>query len=180
MDYTEKKIKTINGYHGVIVNVALDRVTLPDGGEALREVVSHPGGVCILALDEKNQVVCVRQYRYCFGEHLLELPAGKLEYGEDPAACAVRELSEETGITAGSVVPLGEIYPSPGFCQEVLHLYLATELHWGKAHPDAGEFLDVTVVPLDELVADVMSGKLRDGKTVAAVLKAKLYLEEKK
>ena len=179
MDYTEKKIKTINGYKGVIVNVELDRITLPDGKEAFREVVHHPGGVSVLAIDDDKNVICVRQYRYCFGEHLLEIPAGKLEYGEDPYDCAVRELSEETGITAGKVQSLGEIYPSPGFCKEVLHLYLATELSYGDAHLDPGEFLDVVKVPFDELLAKVMSGEIRDGKTVAAVLKTKLILEDK-
>ena len=179
MDYTEKKIKTINGYKGVIVNVELDRITLPDGKEAFREVVHHPGGVSVLAIDDDKNVICVRQYRYCFGEHLLEIPAGKLEYGEDPYDCAVRELSEETGITAGKVQSLGEIYPSPGFCKEVLHLYLATELSYGDAHLDPGEFLDVVKVPFDELLAKVMSGEIRDGKKVAAVLNTKLILEDK-
>ena len=180
MDYTENKIRTINGYNGLIVKVELDRISLPDGKEAYREVVRHPGGVSILALDDENNVVCVRQYRYCFGEHLLEIPAGKLEYGEDPYECAVRELSEETGITAGKIVSLGEIYPSPGFCKEVLHLYLAMDLSYGKAHLDPGEFLDVIKVPFDELLGQVMSGEIKDGKTVAAVLKTKIYLEENK
>jgi len=180
VDYTEKKIKTMNGYNGVIVKVDLDRITLPDGKEAFREVVNHPGGVSILAIDDDKNVICVRQYRYCFGEHLLEIPAGKLEYGEDPYDCAVRELSEETGITAGKVQSLGEIYPSPGFCREVLHLYLATELVYGEAHLDPGEFLDVVKVPFDELLRQVMSGEIRDGKTVAAVLKTKMILEDKK
>lgn len=179
MDYTEKKIKTLNEYRGVVVNVALDKITLPDGKEGIREVVSHPGGVCILALDDENKAICVNQYRYCFETHMLELPAGKLEYGEDPYECAVRELSEETGITAGKIVSLGAIYPSPGFCREILHLYLATELTFGKAHLDEGEFLDVLRVPFDELVAQTMSGEMKDAKTVIAVLKAKLYLEGK-
>ncbi|MGI6029859.1 MAG: NUDIX hydrolase [Candidatus Heteroscillospira sp.] len=180
MDYTENKVKTLNGYRGVIVNVDLDKITLPDGSEALREVVSHPGGVSILALDSENRVVCVRQYRYCFGEHLLEIPAGKLEYGEDPMECAVRELSEETGISADEFISLGEIYPSPGFCREVLHLYLAMGLHEGEAHPDEGEFLDVLRVPFEELLEKAMSGEIRDGKTVAAILKTKIYLEGRK
>ena len=177
MDYTEKKIKTINGYRGLIVDVDLDRIELPDGETALREVVTHPGGVGILAINDKNEAVCVRQYRYCFGEHLLEIPAGKLERGEDPLECAVRELSEETGITAGKIVPLGSMYPSPGFCREVLHIYLATGLENGEAHPDAGEFLDIVHVPFAELVDKCMSGEIRDGKTVLAVLKAKIYLD---
>jgi ADP-ribose pyrophosphatase len=180
LDYTENKVKTLNGYRGVIVNVDLDKITLPDGSEALREVVSHPGGVSILALDSENRVVCVRQYRYCFGEHLLEIPAGKLEYGEDPMECAVRELSEETGISADEFISLGEIYPSPGFCREVLHLYLAMGLHEGEAHPDEGEFLDVLRVPFEELLEKAMSGEIRDGKTVAAILKTKIYLEGRK
>ena len=180
MDYTEKKLKTIGSYSGVIVDVSVDRVLLPDGREALREVVDHPGGVCVLALDDDGCAVCVRQYRYCFGEHMLELPAGKLERGEDPLDCAVRELSEETGITAGEIVPLGSIYPSPGFCREVLHIYLATRLSQGQAHPDAGEFVETVRVPLDELADMAMSGRICDGKTVIASLKAKLYLEGKR
>lgn len=179
MDYTEKKVKTLNEYKGVIVTVSLDKISQPDGRESYREVVSHPGGVCILALDGQNRAICVRQYRYCIGEHMLELPAGKLEYGEDPYECAVRELSEETGITAGSIVSLGSMYPSAGFCRETLHLYLAQDLHFGEAHLDEGEFLDVIPVPMEELVAQVMSGEMKDAKTIIAVLKAKLYLEGK-
>jgi ADP-ribose pyrophosphatase len=177
MDYTEKKLRTVNGYRGIVVNIDVDRVELPNGVSAFREVVSHPGGVAILALDGEKNVICVRQYRYCFGDHLLEIPAGKLGYGEDPFQCAVRELGEETGITAGTFTPLGSIYPSPGYSREVLHLYLAEDLHYGKSHPDQDEFLDVLRIPFARLTDMVMSGEIHDGKTVAAVLKAKIYLE---
>ena len=107
MDYTEKKLRRLNTYEGIIINVGLDRVSLPDGSEAFREIVEHPGGACILPVDGEGNAYCVRQYRYPIGEHLLEAPAGKLERGEDPLVCAVRELGEETGFTAGRIVPLG-------------------------------------------------------------------------
>ena len=97
MDYTEKKLRRLNTYEGIIINVGLDRVSLPDGSEAFREIVEHPGGACILPVDGEGNAYCVRQYRYPIGEHLLEAPAGKLERGEDPLVCAVRELGEETG-----------------------------------------------------------------------------------
>ena len=112
MDYTEKKLRRLNTYEGIIINVGLDRVSLPDGSEAFREIVEHPGGACILPVDGEGNAYCVRQYRYPIGEHLLEAPAGKLERGEDPLVCAVRELGEETGFTAGRIVPLGAMYPS--------------------------------------------------------------------
>ena len=107
MDYTEKKLRRLNTYEGIIINVGLDRVSLPDGSEAFREIVEHPGGACILPVDGEGNAYCVRQYRYPIGEHLLEAPAGKLERGADPLVCAVRELGEETGFTAGRIVPLG-------------------------------------------------------------------------
>ena len=97
MDYTEKKLRRLNTYEGIIINVGLDRVSLPDGSEAFREIVEHPGGACILPVDGEGNAYCVRQYRYPIGEHLLEAPAGKLERGEDPLVCAVRELGEATG-----------------------------------------------------------------------------------
>ena len=126
MDYTEKKLRRLNTYEGIIINVGLDRVSLPDGSEAFREIVEHPGGACILPVDGEGNAYCVRQYRYPIGEHLLEAPAGKLERGEDPLVCAVRELGEETGFTAGRIVPLGAYHSSPGFSSERLYLYLAS------------------------------------------------------
>lgn len=177
MDYTETLIGHLNGYHGLIINATLDRVVLQNGEHTLREVVTHPGGVTVLPIDEDGFVYCVRQFRYPMSEHLLEVPAGKLETGEDPLQCAVRELSEETGITAADYVYLGKVYPSPGFCRETLHIYLARGLSFGTAHPDHNEFLDIEKVHINELVRLVMANELTDAKTVIAVLKAKTILD---
>lgn len=177
MDYTEKKIRRVNSYSGIIVDVTVDQVELYGGAHSMREVVEHPGGVCILPLFDDGSVMCVRQFRYPFHEHLLELPAGKLEKGEDPYDCAVRELGEETGITAEKLIPLGKMYCSPGYCHEVLYLYLARGLVQGQAHPDHNEFLDVENIQFDRLVGMVMSGEITDAKTALAVLKTKILLE---
>ena len=177
MDFTEKKLRELNGYRGLIADVSLHRVELPDGTRALREVVSHPGGVAILPVDGDENAYCVRQYRYAVGRHLLEAPAGKLEYGENPMECAVRELSEEVGMQAGRLVSLGEIYPSPGYCQETLYAYLALDLTFGAAHPDEGELLGVVKLPFRELKEMALSGEISDAKTVIAVLRAIKYLE---
>ena len=179
MDYTEKTLSREEIYKGRVVELHNDRILLPDGRESTREVMEHPGGVTIIPVDEQGVVTCVRQYRYPMGRHLLEVPAGKLERGEDPLACAVRELSEETGLTAEKFIDLGRIYPSPGYSAEVLYLYLALGLHPGEMHPDEGEFLDVEQHTLEELTEQIMRGELCDAKTVAAVLKAKRFLDEK-
>ena len=177
MSYFEKRIDGEQKYKGVIVNVVLDRAELCDGSVVKREVVQHPGGAAILPIDDDGYCYCVRQFRYPFQKELLEVPAGKLEYGEDPRECAVRELSEETGFTADEITYLGEDYTSPGFSTETLHIYLARGLHHGKSHLDAGEFLSVEKHHVDELAELVMSGDIADGKTVIAVLKAKRLLE---
>ena len=176
MDYSEKKLRQVNRYQGIIVNVTTDIAQLSNGKTTLREVVEHPGGVCILPVDENGDAWCVRQYRYPLGEHLLEAPAGKLERGEEPLVCAVRELSEETGFTAGRIVPLGSYYTSPGFSTECLHLYLALDLTRGEAHLDEGEFLDLVRLPFRDLLTMVRRGEITDGKTVIAVLQAEEYL----
>jgi len=177
MEYFEKTIDSEEKYRGVIVNVRLDRAELCDGSVVRREVVEHPGGVTILPVDENGICYMVRQFRYPMGRMMLEAPAGKLEKGEDHRECAVRELSEETGLTADRLVYLGPCCTSPGFSTEVLHIYLALGLHQGKSHPDAGEFLNVERHSLDELTDLIMSSGIDDGKTVIAVLKAKKYLE---
>ena len=175
MDYTEKKLRRVNRYEGIVVNLTVDRIRLPDGNESFREVVEHPGGVCVLPVDEEGYAYCVRQYRYAMGEHLLEAPAGKLEPGEDPLKAAERELSEETGFTAGRLIPLGSYFTSPGISTEKLHLYLAIRLRRGEAHPDEGEFLDLVRIPFDELFERAQNGELPDAKTTIAVLQARRF-----
>ncbi|MGI5935847.1 MAG: NUDIX hydrolase [Oscillospiraceae bacterium] len=177
MDYTEKRLRSINRYEGIIINVQVDQIQLCSGNTTIREVVEHPGGVAVIPVDDEGYVYCVRQYRYPFKEHLLEVPAGKLEGCEDHRECAARELSEETGITAGKLTYLGEIYTSPGFSREILHLYLATDLTFGEAHPDPNEYMDVVKIGLNELVKMVMSGEIKDAKSIAAILKTKVLLE---
>ncbi len=176
MDYTEKTMRRVNAYEGVIVDVTADMVELSNGTVTIREVVHHPGGVCVAAVDEYGGIALVRQFRYPFRSHLLELPAGKLEKGEDPLPAAKRELSEETGLEAGCWRDLGTIYTSPGFSTETLYLYLATDLHQGMAHPDPNEFLDVKRLPLAELLKMVADGSVRDAKTVVGALKAAAVL----
>lgn len=178
MDYTETLVRHINGYNGLIVNTTLDRVMLQNGEHTLREVVEHPGGVTVIPIDDEGYVYCVRQFRYPMGEHLLEVPAGKLEKEEEPLQCAVRELSEETGITASEYLYLGKIYPSPGFCREILYIYLAKGLSFGAPHPDHNEFLDIEKIHLDELVKLVMDNEITDAKTVIAILKARNLLSK--
>ena len=176
MDLTERTVESKTLFDGVIVTLKVDKAQLPDGKVATREVVEHPGGVAILALDEENNVTLVQQYRYPFHQVLLELPAGKLDAGEDHRPAAIRELSEETGLEAGELTYLGCLLASPGFCTERLHMYLARGLRQGETHPDEDEFLESGRLPLPELVEQVMRGEIKDAKTVALVLKAKQYL----
>lgn len=177
MDYTEECLHYEEVYRGKIITVHKDKVSLPGGSSSYREIVEHSGGVAIIPVDENGNVWCVRQYRYAFKEHLLEVPAGKLNEGEDPLDCAKRELSEETGFTADQYTYLGELLPSPGYCKETLYLYLATGLTAGKSHLDEGEFLDVERHTLAELSDMVMRNELTDAKTAMAVLKAQYVLE---
>ena len=151
-----------------------------DGAEEKREVIDHPGGVAVVAIDENDNVLTVKQYRYAFQTVLEEIPAGKLERGEDPAAAARRELSEETGASCETLTPLGEILASPGGFTEVLHLYMATGLTFGSQHPDEDEFINFERVPFDALLDRCLSGDLRDGKTVAGVLKVYALRTRKK
>lgn len=178
MEFFEKQVSTNRVYTGRIINVRQDTVELINGRQVPREVVEHPGGVAVVPLKGNGSVLMVRQYRYCVSGELLEIPAGKLETGEDPVDCAARELYEETGCRAGRLIPLGAMYPSPGFSQETLYIYLAMELEEGPNHPDEDEFLAVEEVPLEEVVNRIMSGEIRDGKTIVGILKTKVFLEK--
>lgn len=175
MNLKEKQLTAEYLYKGKIVNLRRDTAELPDGTSALREVVEHPGGVCVAALDENDDIYFVRQFRYPYFEELLEIPAGKRNSpDEDPLECGRRELKEETGITAKSYTFLGQLYPTPGYCGEIIWLYAATDLSLGESRPDSDEFLQVEKLSLKNAVKKIMSGEIKDAKTQAAVLKLKL------
>ncbi len=172
----EKTLTSKTVFEGKIVNVRWDSVELVNGATSYREVVEHAGGVVILAVDEFNRAYMVRQFRYPVGRPMLEVPAGKLEKGESPLHGAIRELREETGLTAEKIVYFGATYPSPGFCDEQLHLYLALGLTQGEACPDEDEFLNVEIVDMDKLAKMAVMGELQDGKSINAIFIAREYL----
>jgi len=134
-----------------------------------RQVVVHPGAAAVLPVMTGDRALLVRQYRHGPGQRLLEVPAGTLEPGEPPEACARRELEEEAGYRAGRLVPLGPFYPTPGISTEIIHLFAAAELVQTQAHPEADEDIEVEVHPMDEVVRMIADGRIRDGKTIAAV-----------
>lgn len=180
MHLVEKTIEKETVFEGRIITVRKDKAELEDGKVVSRELVIHPGGVCVVPLTKEGEVIMVRQFRYAFGEPLLEIPAGKLEAGEDHRSAGLRELREETGANCESFDYLGVCYPSVAYLTEKIHMYLARGLDFGDASPDEGEFLDVIRVPLDEAVKMVMDGKIPDAKTQIALLKTKMLLEGSK
>lgn len=178
MELKETFVSGETRYQGVIVDVRMDQVKLLDDTVTNREVVEHPGGVAVFAMDEEDRVVMVRQYRYPVGEVTLELPAGKLEPGEDPRESALRELEEETGIRPGLLRPMGCSYSSPGIFTEKIYLYLAQDLQEGDAHPDEGEFVDVVRVPLSQLLDMIRDNALPDAKSALGILKGAMLLNK--
>ncbi|MBR4116887.1 MAG: NUDIX hydrolase [Clostridia bacterium] len=172
MNLTEKQLEKNYIYKGRILNLRNDTALLPNGKTANREIVEHNGGVCVAALTDENELIFVKQFRYPYMEEILELPAGKRDSkDEDPLACGIRELREETGATAEKIIPLGELYPTPGYCEEIIWLYLATGLSYGEQDTDEDEFLSVYKIPLKKAVEMVMSGEIKDAKTQTLVLK---------
>ena len=171
MELIEKTLKENIVFEGKIITVARDDILLPNGKTAFREIVKHTGGVCIAPITDDGEFIFVRQFRYAYKEVLPELPAGKLEKGEEPLEAGKRELEEETGFVADRYTDLGKFYPSPGYCGETIYLYAATGLRSTRMHLDEDEFLEVERIPCEKALEMVMSGEIKDGKTQAIVLK---------
>lgn len=180
MKLTEKTLKSTEVFSGRILHVYHDDVELPDGTFSKREVVRHPGGVCVAALDENNNLLFVRQFRYPYAEVVPELPAGKLEKGSTPLENGKRELLEETGAQGYSYISLGQVYPTPGYTDEIIHLYACRIKTQGESCPDEGEFLNVEKIHLDKAVEMVLNNQIPDAKTQIAVLKTAMLLKSGK
>ncbi len=176
MKLYEKTLQSKEMFNGKVVRVTLDTVALEDGTQASREVVEHPGGVCVSALTEDEELLFVRQFRYPYKEILLELPAGKLEKGQNPLENGKRELLEETGAIGREYMTLGKLYPSPGYCGEIIHLYFCKIDRFERQQLDDGEFLAVEKIPLKKAVEMVLNNELPDAKTQTAILKTAMLL----
>ena len=172
----EKKVSSENVFDGVLLHVYKDAIELPNGNSATREYIKHQGAVCVVPVTDNMEVVAVKQYRYPIGRVTIEIPAGKLDKGEDILDAAKRELSEETGVECADIEYMGGLYPSVAYTDEIIHMYVAKNLAYGEAHTDDDEFLNVVKIPLGEFVDMIMDGKIQDSKTMAAVLKvARMY-----
>ncbi len=169
MDLVEKTIKKQVVFEGKILRVRQDEASLPDGKPCTREVVEHPGAVCVLCIKE-GKAFFVRQFRYAIGEESLELPAGKLDRGEAPKDAALRELEEETGVKASRADLLFAMYPSPGYTNEVIYVFSAEVKEEAGSHPDEGEFLCVERIPIEKAYTMIEDGRIKDAKTIAALL----------
>ena len=165
-------------YQGNILKIYEDTV-LANGHEAHWDYIHHDGAAAVLPVTSEGKILMVRQYRNALNRYTLEIPAGKLEYGESHHECGLRELKEETGCTCDDYTYLGSLIPTPAYCGEVIHMYLARGLHSGSQKLDDGEFLEVEKIPLDEAVAMVMRNEIQDSKTQIALLKTKMLLERK-
>jgi ADP-ribose pyrophosphatase len=172
MKYEEKTINKKHIYTGNVIAVDLLTVTLPNGKEATRDIVSHPGASVVIPLSNEGELYMVRQFRKPLESESLEIPAGKLDKGEDPFECAKRELKEETGLDAENVKHLISIHSTPGFCDEILHMYLATGLKEGTACTDEDEFLSVEKVHVNDLIQRVLSHEITDAKSIIGILLA--------
>ena len=180
MDLKEKQLTKEYIYEGKIIRVRRDNALLPNGNTAFREVVEHNGGVCVAALTDNNKVLFVKQFRYPYMQEIFEIPAGKRDsLNEDPLECGKRELKEETGATAKRLISLGQLYPTPGYCGEIIWMFAALDLDFGECNPDDDEFLEVYKIPLDKAVEMIIDGEIKDAKTQAALLKLKYLIDNK-
>lgn len=180
MKLFEKTLKSQSVFEGKILHITVDDVEIQDGTTSKREVVNHPGGVAVAALDENNNLYFVKQFRYPYKEVVLELPAGKLEKGSTPLENGKRELLEETGAVGYSYISLGQIYPSPGYTNEIIHLYVCRIKSEGDSKPDEGEFLNVEKIPLSTAVEMVLNNQIPDAKSQVAILKTEMLLKSGK
>lgn len=172
----EHKLSSEMKFDGKLIKVTYDIADV-NGKEAWREVVHHPGASAVVAIDENNRIIMEKQFRYALNDYLLEIPAGKLDKGEDPLVCAKRELEEETGIIASEWISLGTIATSPGFCNEVIHLYVAKGLSKGEIHWDEDEYVEVERYTFGELLQHIQEEKIKDSKTLSALLLAMPYIQ---
>jgi len=172
MLFDRKKI-----YEGRVIQVSVDTVDLPNGVRLPLEIVRHPGGAAAVAIDDRNRVCLLRQYRHAAGGYIHELPAGKLEPNEPPEITVRRELAEEAAVSAGRWDSLGAYFSSPGVFTEVIHLYLATDLSAATAAPESGEVFEVEWWPLEEAAAKARNGDLTDAKTIIGILRAESRLK---
>ena len=178
MNLEEKQLSFEYKFEGKIIKLRVDQALLPNGATATREVVEHNGGICVVPLTDKNEVFMVEQYRYPYSEVVLEIPAGKRDGNEEPLEGGKRELKEETGAVAENYTFLGELYPTPGYCGEIIYMYLATGLSYGETDPDEDEFLNLKKIPLETAVEMIMNGEIKDAKTQAAILKVERMLRK--
>ena len=176
----EKTMKSDKIYEGKILNLRIDTVELPDKKYSKREIIEHPGGVGILAIDNDGAIVLVKQYRKALENFSLEIPAGKLEVNEEPKETAIRELREETGFEASKLDYIMEFYTSPGYCDEKIYLFLAENLKDLGSQPDEGEFIEKTSVTIDQLMEKINRGEILDSKTIIDAYEAKDFLNNKK
>ncbi len=172
MEFIEKQLSTKVTYEGKVINIMLDDIELPDGRKSFREVIRHPGGVVAVAMKDENTILMVKQYRYAIQKVSLELPAGKLEKGEDVHEAIKRELLEETGYRAKNWKDLGYINTTPGICDEKLYLFLATDLYYDAPCPDDGEIIEAYEYKLDDIFEMIKNGEINDSKTICALMRA--------
>lgn len=166
-------------FDGVVVHLYKDTVTLPNGGESIREYVKHVGAVCVIPITDNGEVILEKQYRYAVGETLIEIPAGKLDHSDEiPLEAALRELKEETGIVPKQMIDMGVYYGSPAIMGEKIYMYMARGLSFGQNNLDKDEFLEVFTISLDEAAEMVLRGEISDGKTQTAILRAKIMLDK--
>ena len=168
MNYKVKKSEIL--FRGKVFNLQVDELEYNSGNNGIREIAIHPGGAVIVPLKDDGKIIMVRQFRYPFQKYILELPAGKLDKGEEPLNCAVRELEEETGYRSSDVVKLGEIYTTPGFCTEILHIYFAESLIKGNHNREEGEYgMEIHEFTLDEIEEKIRNGEIVDAKTICGI-----------